>query len=170
VRELTEDVVSEGCMREYYTVGGNKIEVEPKEKMKEKTGRSPDLADAVAIGLEGARQRGFVIRNVANRAFLHRASSQALKWLSEEHIEKTQGIKLAAAQPIHWLKAVGDLNYRFTNSVSASAARRSHRSHCRPFPGFIRSVTCWMTDSNAAPSTSGREKRPSSIPVCWFHQ
>jgi len=42
-------------------VGNNKTEVEPKEKVKEKTGRSPDLADAVAIGFYGARQRGFRI-------------------------------------------------------------------------------------------------------------
>ena len=76
----------------------------------------------------GAAQRGLdpvtyqtfndTPRNAANRVFLNRASSQAAKWLSEEHIEKTQGIKLAAAQPIHWLKAVGDLNYRFTNAVA----------------------------------------------------
>jgi hypothetical protein len=31
--------------------------------MKEKTGKSPDLFDALAIGVEGARQRGFLIDN-----------------------------------------------------------------------------------------------------------
>lgn len=62
-RGLTEDVMMEFCSREYGIVGANKIEVETKEKMKEKTGRSPDLADAVAIGVEGARTRGFVIKS-----------------------------------------------------------------------------------------------------------
>ena len=57
-------------------------------------------------------------RNVANRVFLNRAGSQAARWLAEEHIETKQGIKLAAAQPVHWLKAVGDLNYRFTNAAA----------------------------------------------------
>jgi len=76
----------------------------------------------------GATQRGIdpvvyqtfhdSTRNVANRAFLHRAGSQAARWVAEEHIEKVQGIKLAAAQPVHWLKAVGDLNYSFTNAVA----------------------------------------------------
>lgn len=67
-RGLTEDVILEFSSREYGLVGGNKIEVEPKDKMKEKTGRSPDLADAVAIGVEGARQRGFMIRKLGNPA------------------------------------------------------------------------------------------------------
>lgn len=62
-RGLTEEVMNEFCAREYGMVGANKIEVEPKAKMKEKTGRSPDLADAVAIGVEGAIQKGFVIRS-----------------------------------------------------------------------------------------------------------
>lgn len=61
VRGLTEDVVNEFCAREWTIVGSNKIEVEPKHKMKEKFGRSPDQADGVAVGFFGARQRGFNI-------------------------------------------------------------------------------------------------------------
>ena len=61
VRGFTEDVIMEFSAREWMTVGNNKIEVEPKDKVKEKTGRSPDLADAVAVGFHGARQRGFII-------------------------------------------------------------------------------------------------------------
>ena len=61
VRELTEDVVAEGCMREYYTVAGNRIEVEPKADMKERLSRSPDKADWAAFCIFGARQRGFAI-------------------------------------------------------------------------------------------------------------
>jgi hypothetical protein len=61
-RGMTDDVCYEFSAREWTMVAGNKIEVEPKEKMKEKIGRSPDVADAVAIGVLGAVQRGFVIR------------------------------------------------------------------------------------------------------------
>lgn len=67
-RGMTEDVMMEGCAREWTMVAGNKIEVEPKKIMKEKTGRSPDLFDALAIGCEGARQRGFVILKLDNPA------------------------------------------------------------------------------------------------------
>jgi hypothetical protein len=63
-RGMTEDVMMEGCQREFTRTGNNKIQVEPKEKMKLKTGRSPDLFDALAIGIEGARQRGFQIRRL----------------------------------------------------------------------------------------------------------
>lgn len=65
-RGMTDDLCYEFSAREWTMVGANKIEVEPKKKMKEKTGRSPDLADAVACGVEGARQRGFIIRKLAN--------------------------------------------------------------------------------------------------------
>ena len=63
-RGMTEDVIMEFAQREWTMVGANKIEVEPKSKMKEKTGRSPDLADTVALGIWGARQRGFVIKRL----------------------------------------------------------------------------------------------------------
>lgn len=61
-RGMTEDVCTEFSQREWKMVAGNKIEVETKDEMKLKTGRSPDLADAVAIGCAGARIRGFVIK------------------------------------------------------------------------------------------------------------
>jgi len=63
-RGMTEDVMQEMCLREWGTVMGNKIEVEPKAKMKLKSGRSPDLGDALAIGVEGAVQRGFIVRRL----------------------------------------------------------------------------------------------------------
>jgi len=66
VRGLTEDVIDDGCMREWQEVAGNKIEVEPKIKMKERTGQSPDLYDWAAIVLEGARRRGFQIKKMVN--------------------------------------------------------------------------------------------------------
>jgi hypothetical protein len=66
-RGMTEDLMLEGCAREWTRVGENKIEVEPKENMKLKTGRSPDLFDALVAGIEGARRRGFVISEMVNR-------------------------------------------------------------------------------------------------------
>ena len=66
VRNLSEEIVSEGCAREWKTVASNRIEVETKAEMKVKVGRSPDLADCFCIGLEGARQRGFTISKLGD--------------------------------------------------------------------------------------------------------
>ena len=64
IRGFTDEIIMEFASREWMTVNKNKIQVEPKKKMKEKTGRSPDLADSVAIGLYGARQLGFKIKRL----------------------------------------------------------------------------------------------------------
>jgi hypothetical protein len=63
-RGMTEDVMLEGCAREWKTVAGNKIEVESKSEMKLKTSRSPDLFDALTMGCWGAIERGFQIRKM----------------------------------------------------------------------------------------------------------
>jgi len=60
-RGLTEEVMMEGCQREWGFVAGNRIEVETKDEMKLKSGRSPDLFDGLVAGIEGARRKGFVI-------------------------------------------------------------------------------------------------------------
>lgn len=60
-RGMTEEVLQEGCMREWTLVSGNKVEVEPKAKTKVRMGRSPDIFDSLCAGVEGARQRGFVV-------------------------------------------------------------------------------------------------------------
>lgn len=79
IRGLTEGAMWEFCAREWGYVGGNRIEVEPKPKMKEKTGRSPDEADAIVTGLEGARQRGFQIVKVGSAAVPKQRTSEAWK-------------------------------------------------------------------------------------------
>ena len=66
MRELPEEVMAEGCWRCYQTVAGDKIEVEPKDDLKERMGKSPDLFDWLAIAIEGARQRGFKIKRVGS--------------------------------------------------------------------------------------------------------
>jgi hypothetical protein len=63
-RNMTEGPLLEFCQREWGYVGKNKIQVEPKKEMKQKTGRSPDEADAVAIGVLGAIERGFIIERL----------------------------------------------------------------------------------------------------------
>ena len=60
-RGMTESVMREGCMREWFNAANNKIQVEPKADMKQKTGYSPDIFDAVCCGVEGARRLGFAI-------------------------------------------------------------------------------------------------------------
>jgi hypothetical protein len=60
-RGMTEDVMTEGCFREW-GYAGKKVSVETKEDMKLKSGRSPDLFDALCCGIWGAQQRGFVIK------------------------------------------------------------------------------------------------------------
>lgn len=71
-RGMTEDVLMEFCQREWGVSGRNKIQVEPKEDMKLKTGRSPDLADCVSVGAEGARRLGFIIKNLGKQVILKR--------------------------------------------------------------------------------------------------
>ncbi len=63
-RGMTEELMTEGTAREWGFVGKNKIQVEPKDKMKVKIGRSPDAFDALVCGLEGARRKGFVIQRL----------------------------------------------------------------------------------------------------------
>lgn len=61
IRGLPEPIMLEGCMREYLMVAGDKIEVERKEDLRERLGRSPDWFDCASVLCEGARQRGFLI-------------------------------------------------------------------------------------------------------------
>jgi hypothetical protein len=67
-RGITEEAVTEFSQREWKMVSGNRIEIEAKDEMKVKTGRSPDLADAISIGVYGARQRGFVVTRLGTLA------------------------------------------------------------------------------------------------------
>jgi hypothetical protein len=73
IRNLPDDVMEELCLRQWDRKKG-KYQVEPKSGtaerpgMKERTGRSPDLADWLAIAVEGARRRGFQISKLANQA------------------------------------------------------------------------------------------------------
>lgn len=88
VRGMTEDLVSEFAMREWKKVAGNRIEVEPKEDMKKKMGHSPDLADGFAIGMEGARQRGFIIVKIGSEVKRKNPQNDSWKRKAEEKANK----------------------------------------------------------------------------------
>lgn len=64
VRGIPPSVVEEFSQRKWDRTKDQKIELEKKEDMKERVGRSPDLADWAAIAVEGARQRGFQIQKL----------------------------------------------------------------------------------------------------------
>lgn len=66
IRELPREVAEEGWKRQWsYTKGlSPRIEVETKDEMKKRTTRSPDLFDALVIGVEGCRRMGFVIETL----------------------------------------------------------------------------------------------------------
>lgn len=78
MRNLPRDVAAEGCKRIWAYTAGNRIQVEPKTSsvsaggkkrvgMKERTGQSPDMFDALVTMLEGARRRGFQISKLASQ-------------------------------------------------------------------------------------------------------
>jgi hypothetical protein len=78
-RGLTENVMLEGCKREFEKVAGNKIQVEPKDEMKKKTGESPDCFDSLVIAIEMARRLGFVIAKFESTP----ASEESAVWKRE---------------------------------------------------------------------------------------
>lgn len=65
MRRLPKEVAEEGYKREWRYVKGNRIEIETKAEMKERTGQSPDLFDCLVTCIEGARRLGFQIRSMS---------------------------------------------------------------------------------------------------------
>lgn len=66
MRNLPENVALEGAKRLWRMTKGNRIEVETKAEMKERTNQSPDYYDSLVTAIEGARRRGFQISKLAN--------------------------------------------------------------------------------------------------------
>ncbi len=64
MRELPKDVAEEFYCREWTKEKGDRYEIETKEETKKRMGVSPDLADACAILVEGARRCGFMIETL----------------------------------------------------------------------------------------------------------
>lgn len=80
IRGLTLDIVLDAQPREWYKVSGDRIEIETKRDMKKRTGMSPDLADMIVAGIEGARRRGFIIGNLG----ANDEKSQVDQWLIDK--------------------------------------------------------------------------------------
>lgn len=80
MREIPEDVVREFEMREWTKVAGDRYELETKAETKKRMGRSPDLADWLAIGVEGARRLGFSIEGIKES---QTDEEKAKDWLAE---------------------------------------------------------------------------------------
>lgn len=80
MRNLPTEVMDELCSRDY-DFDKNKMIIETKSDMKQRIGKSPDLADWLSIICEGARRRGFVIAKMGtdeasetNRDYLDKLS------------------------------------------------------------------------------------------------
>lgn len=98
-RQITESIVDEGCMREWKIVKGDKVEVEPKDIMKRRMGKSPDIFDALVAAVEGARRRGFMISPLANKTFGSR--QQRDEWLRKfidrrSHLRKSKSLTFSS--------------------------------------------------------------------------
>lgn len=64
LRNLDREVAREAFKRTWDRTRSNKIQVEPKSDMKERTLQSPDLADTMVTLLEGARRLGLEIGSI----------------------------------------------------------------------------------------------------------
>lgn len=91
LRGLTEETMEEFCQREWRLVKDDKREIETKDEMKERVGRSPDLADWLSILVEGARQRGFQISKLASVD----EDDRDLSWLERAQAAKREILKRA---------------------------------------------------------------------------
>lgn len=87
IRGLPKNVAYEGQLRLFKVVSGNRVEVEPKDDMKERCKKSPDLYDWFAIAVEGCRQRGFEIKSIGSDSPSHKEEpeedyfdNEAEKW------------------------------------------------------------------------------------------
>lgn len=78
-RNMPMEVVSEGSKRLCRYTKGNRIEVETKAEMKERTNQSPDIYDSLVTACEGARRRGFQISKLANAD----SETANLEWLDD---------------------------------------------------------------------------------------
>lgn len=92
LRELPEDVMREGCAREYGRSKGNKFFVESKHdpKARERMVRSPDLFDWLATAIEGARRLGFQIRRLGTHFTENSSDDDFWQKEHEEYREEIQ--------------------------------------------------------------------------------
>lgn len=94
LRGMTQETSEEFCQREWDRVKDDKIELETKIDMKDRIGRSPDLADWAAGVLEMARRRGFQISKLANEPERQESALSALEELSRQRAKMERSKEL----------------------------------------------------------------------------
>lgn len=93
-RGMTREVAREFELREWGMVAGGRIEVEPKADTKERTNRSPDLADCAATGVEGARRLGFRIQRIGAGVHFETVNQDALEKIARKHYQTVKSRQL----------------------------------------------------------------------------
>lgn len=93
-RNLDRETIKETSRRLWKLTAGNRISVEPKKELKLRTGRSPDAADNLVVGIEGARRLGFPLGSLD--ATVKRSQSRWLSRLNRDYQEARQAVELAA--------------------------------------------------------------------------
>ena len=96
-RGMTEDILQDGAPREWKTTHGNKVEIESKVDTKKRTGKSPDIFDALVTAVEGARRLGFIITKLGGN---NEKNSAPSKWFSKmydaaEKLRKSRQLQAA---------------------------------------------------------------------------
>ena len=89
MRQMTQDVIEEGSMREWCVVKGNRVEVEEKRITKKRMGKSPDIYDAFVVAIEGARRNGFMIQKLSN---MDGEDAKERQLYYQQLLEKKQGL------------------------------------------------------------------------------
>lgn len=82
MRELKDSIVEEMSDRKYSSAYGDKIELESKDDLKERVKKSPNKGDSMAVAVEGARQRGFIIGRLGNVKV--EDPKEAFNWLRDK--------------------------------------------------------------------------------------
>jgi hypothetical protein len=81
IRGLDEELVEEFASREYVSLPGGKVDVEPKRLTRERLGRSPDSADAFCIGLDALLALdALVLQGVEEANYVQSGEEDSLAW------------------------------------------------------------------------------------------
>lgn len=83
LRQFPKEAASEGYKRQWEYAKGNRMELETKADMKERTNQSPDCMDSCVAGIEGARRLGFVVENMRDDRAKQKQSEDE-RWLEIE--------------------------------------------------------------------------------------
>lgn len=97
VRGLAREVALEGQLRMWFPAPRDRQQVEPKEDMKERVKKSPDLYDWFAIGVEGARRLGFKIQRIGSDVKTKETKNNWLSDLKKKRDELTKSKTLKSA-------------------------------------------------------------------------